>query len=59
MIHLKDIEVDKRNYIRTFNTCKNNIKKTLLVINDIINNKSKTDNHFDFIIDNQIITELE
>ena len=40
----------------TFNTCTNDIKKTWSVINDTINTQSKKDNHFDFVLDNQIIT---
>ena len=45
--------------IRTFNKCKMDIKKTWSVINDTINTKSNTDNHFDFVIDNKIITDPE
>ena len=31
----------------------------MLVINDTINTKYKTDNHFDLVIDNQLISDPE
>ncbi len=52
-------EAKRLYYMRTFNTFRNDVKKTWAVINDTMNKRVKCETHDEFFVDNRIIRDPE